>query len=250
MGRAVSRRARSAAAASPDRKRSRLCCGVPERRRVSGQRSLPDASQWSVGDQRGVTSLAKNQPRDPAGGRGCEGECRRPTNPRAPVHSCSFRRIVAEPGWQGVAAFEGAADRRRIIAAHDAAVEAGRAFLERDLEQADACVSVDRAQARAGRSREGATALGPADFSWSAVYRLAEVERGGNARPASGRRRGEHYREERRPPRNGLSRGGNACQRWIGGGCVVPPAGRLFSTCIALFWSGARALTRGRSAAL
>ena len=27
------------------------------------------------------------------------------------------------------------------------------------------------------------------DFSWSAVYRLAEPERGGNARPASRRRR-------------------------------------------------------------
>jgi len=25
-----------------------------------------------------------------------------------------------------------------------------------------------------------------ADFSWSALYRLAEVERGGNTRPASG----------------------------------------------------------------
>ncbi len=83
-----------------------------------------------------------------------------------------------------------------------ASVRAGDPGPERDLEQADASVSVERAQADAGRSREGATGFGPAttaavargadlrrvatDFSWSAVYRLAEVERGGNARAASG----------------------------------------------------------------
>jgi hypothetical protein len=81
-----------------------------------------------------------------------------------------------------------------------AAATALWAFLERDLEQADACVSVDRAQAGAGRSREGATGFGPArqlrsrrrrslasgaaDFSRSAVYRLVELQRARNARIA------------------------------------------------------------------
>jgi hypothetical protein len=37
-----------------------------------------------------------------------------------------------------------------------------RVFLERDLEHADACITVERAQAQAGRSREGATGFGPA----------------------------------------------------------------------------------------
>jgi hypothetical protein len=71
-----------------------------------------------------------------------------------------------------------------------------RVFLERDLKQADASVSVERAQAHAGRSREGATGFSPAQqvrppttraagCSWSAVYRLAEVERGRNTRTAS-----------------------------------------------------------------
>ena len=92
--------------------------------------------------------------------------------------------------------------------------------------QADVSVSVDRAQAPAGRSREGATALGPAttaavarganvwrlnatDFSWSAVYRLAEPEREGmpgppprRRRPADGtRRRGQLRRSVTRRPR-------------------------------------------------
>src|SRR5688572_23607540 len=88
--------------------------------------------------------------------------------------------------------------------ARDAAEKRRGRFRSATVEQADAGVSVGRAQARAGRSREGATAFGPArqlrphdapwaraaaDFSWSAVYRLAEPERAGNARAASGRRR-------------------------------------------------------------
>ena len=46
--------------------------------------------------------------------------------------------------------------------AQDATAQAGRVFPERDLEQADVSASVERAQADAGRSREGATEVGPA----------------------------------------------------------------------------------------
>jgi hypothetical protein len=75
------------------------------------------------------------------------------------------------------------------------------------VEHAAAGVRVERAQADAGRSREGATGFGPArqlrprhapacgaraaDCRWSAVYRRAEPERAGNA-PASGRLRHRH----------------------------------------------------------
>jgi hypothetical protein len=52
-----------------------------------------------------------------------------------------------------------------------AAAQAVRAFLERDLEQADVSVAVDRAEAHAGRSREGATGFGPARQLWPCVRR-------------------------------------------------------------------------------
>jgi len=91
-------------------------------------------------------------------------------------------------------------DEHRARVVQDAVGWAVRVFLERDLEQADACVRIERAQAHAGRSREGATASGPArqlrsriaataaesaaGFGWSVLYRLAEVERGRNTRTA------------------------------------------------------------------
>jgi hypothetical protein len=63
-----------------------------------------------------------------------------------------YREVQATPAARGL----------RTIADRDAAGSAARAFPERDLEQADACVSADCAQAGAGRSREGATGFGPA----------------------------------------------------------------------------------------
>jgi hypothetical protein len=84
---------------------------------------------------------------------------------------------------------------------------AARAFPQRDCGASRRQRQRQTARKRsAGRSREGATDFSPAttaavavradlwrlaatDFSWSAVYRLAEPERGGNARAASWRRR-------------------------------------------------------------
>ncbi len=131
---------------------------------------------------------------------------RRPSLPAASTATasdvrerCSFARAARGARAPGSRFCPRATRRPRCSGRRGAA---GRAFPERDLEQADAGDRVERAQAdrrrvarrrdllsagvdSCGRRRRRAAARIADDCSWSAVYRLAEVERAGNARPAS-----------------------------------------------------------------